>query len=169
MKIAIPKEIKTLEGRVGLIPAACAELVKQGHEVFIETGAGRLTGETPAADQPPVKAPGKSDAPAVLKLPDPPPGRPVKHPQIGGPPGIALPDLLKFDITPAWLGQNWSRVTTCLTEPDWQGLRVPVVTGTEPSDLAGTVTYSFNMQQQLERIHLYGLTGDVEPIVAFVQ
>ncbi|HEY9052372.1 MAG TPA: alanine dehydrogenase [Gammaproteobacteria bacterium] len=44
MKIAIPKEIKTLEGRVGLIPAACAELVKQGHEVFIEAGAGRLTG-----------------------------------------------------------------------------------------------------------------------------
>lgn len=44
MKIGIPKEIKTLEGRVGLIPAACSALVAQGHEVFIETSAGELSG-----------------------------------------------------------------------------------------------------------------------------
>ena len=46
MKIGIPKEVKTLEGRVALIPAATAELVKQGHEVFIESGAGLLSGYT---------------------------------------------------------------------------------------------------------------------------
>ncbi len=44
MKIAIPKEIKTLEGRVGLIPAACAELINAGHEVYIQAGAGLLSG-----------------------------------------------------------------------------------------------------------------------------
>lgn len=44
MRIGIPREIKTLEGRVGLIPAACAELVAQGHEVFIEISAGKLSG-----------------------------------------------------------------------------------------------------------------------------
>jgi len=40
MKIGIPKEIKTLEARVALLPSACAELVKQGHEVMIQSTAG---------------------------------------------------------------------------------------------------------------------------------
>ncbi len=44
MRIGIPKEIKTLEGRVALIPAAAGELVKHGHEVFVETGAGAASG-----------------------------------------------------------------------------------------------------------------------------
>ncbi|MGB5540560.1 MAG: alanine dehydrogenase [Gammaproteobacteria bacterium] len=44
MKIGIPKEIKPLEGRVALSPDACAALVHAGHEVFIEQGAGRLSG-----------------------------------------------------------------------------------------------------------------------------
>jgi len=44
MKIGIPKEIKTLEGRVGLIPAACSSLVQEGHTVYIEKGAGILSG-----------------------------------------------------------------------------------------------------------------------------
>ncbi|VAW85735.1 Alanine dehydrogenase [hydrothermal vent metagenome] len=44
MRIGIPREIKLLEGRVGLIPAAAAELVKQGHKLFIERGAGELSG-----------------------------------------------------------------------------------------------------------------------------
>jgi alanine dehydrogenase len=44
MKIGVPKEIKTLEGRVALIPAAAGYLVGQGHEVFVEAGAGRLSG-----------------------------------------------------------------------------------------------------------------------------
>jgi alanine dehydrogenase len=44
MRIGIPAETKTLEGRVALVPAACADLVKRGHEVFIESGAGRKSG-----------------------------------------------------------------------------------------------------------------------------
>lgn len=44
MRIGIPKEIKTLEGRVGLIPAACADLVQAGHAVAVEAGAGRKSG-----------------------------------------------------------------------------------------------------------------------------
>ena len=39
MKIGIPREIKILEGRVALTPAATAELVRQGNQVFIEKGA----------------------------------------------------------------------------------------------------------------------------------
>ena len=48
MKIGIPKEIKTLEGRVGLIPEACRDLLRDGHEVFVESGAGQLSGYSDA-------------------------------------------------------------------------------------------------------------------------
>lgn len=44
MRIGIPKEVKTLEGRVGLIPAAAAELIQQGHEVLVQKSAGELSG-----------------------------------------------------------------------------------------------------------------------------
>lgn len=40
MKIGVPKEIKVLEYRVGMVPAGVRELVHDGHEVFVETGAG---------------------------------------------------------------------------------------------------------------------------------
>jgi alanine dehydrogenase len=44
MRIGIPKEIKTLEGRVALVPAAAAELVANGHQVFVQAGAGEASG-----------------------------------------------------------------------------------------------------------------------------
>ena len=44
MQIGIPREIKPLEGRVALIPAAAGELVTAGHEVYIEQGAGISSG-----------------------------------------------------------------------------------------------------------------------------
>ncbi|MET0123527.1 MAG: alanine dehydrogenase [Candidatus Thiodiazotropha sp. 6PLUC9] len=44
MKIGIPTEIKPLEGRVGLVPDACSELVDAGHEVILQSGAGVASG-----------------------------------------------------------------------------------------------------------------------------
>jgi len=40
MLIGVPKEIKKMENRVGLVPASVRELVHHGHKVLIETGAG---------------------------------------------------------------------------------------------------------------------------------
>lgn len=40
MKIGIPKEIKAQEHRVSVIPGSVAELVKHGHQVFVQSGAG---------------------------------------------------------------------------------------------------------------------------------
>ena len=40
MKVGIPKEIKTLEFRVGMTPAGVRELVHDGHDVVVETNAG---------------------------------------------------------------------------------------------------------------------------------
>ena len=40
MKVGVAKEIKPDEYRVALTPAGALELVKQGHDVLVETGAG---------------------------------------------------------------------------------------------------------------------------------
>lgn len=44
MRIGIPTETKTLEGRVALVPAAGGDLVRAGHEVYIQSGAGDSSG-----------------------------------------------------------------------------------------------------------------------------
>jgi alanine dehydrogenase len=44
MIIGVPKEIKTLENRVGLVPATVAELSGQGHTVYVENNAGLGSG-----------------------------------------------------------------------------------------------------------------------------
>jgi alanine dehydrogenase len=44
MKIGVPKEIKTNENRVGLVPAGAHVLVGEGHAVTVETGAGLGSG-----------------------------------------------------------------------------------------------------------------------------
>ena len=44
MRIGVPAETKTLEGRVALVPAACGDLVRRGHEVWVQQGAGEKSG-----------------------------------------------------------------------------------------------------------------------------
>ena len=48
MKIGVPKEIKTLEFRVGMTPAGVQEVVSDGHEAIVETNAGDGIGVTDA-------------------------------------------------------------------------------------------------------------------------
>ncbi|EKN65091.1 alanine dehydrogenase [Neobacillus bataviensis LMG 21833] len=44
MRIGVPKEVKNNENRVAMTPAGVVNLVKFGHEVFIEKGAGLGSG-----------------------------------------------------------------------------------------------------------------------------
>ena len=44
MIIGVPKEIKAEEFRVGLTPTGARELMREGHSVFIEAGAGKGSG-----------------------------------------------------------------------------------------------------------------------------
>ncbi len=44
MLIGVPKEIKNHEYRVALTPAGVRELIAQGHEVIVESGAGEGSG-----------------------------------------------------------------------------------------------------------------------------
>jgi len=49
MLIGVPKEIKTHEYRVGLVPASVRELIHHGHKVVVETNAGAGIGFEDAA------------------------------------------------------------------------------------------------------------------------
>src|SRR6266513_229620 len=44
MKIGVPKEIKTNENRIALVPAGAEMLIGAGHTVLIETGGGLGSG-----------------------------------------------------------------------------------------------------------------------------
>lgn len=46
MKVGVVKEIKAEENRVGLLPVGVEMLIADGHEVFVETGAGAGSGFT---------------------------------------------------------------------------------------------------------------------------
>lgn len=49
MLIGVPREVKSYEHRVGLVPASVRELVHHGHRVVVETGAGAGIGFDDAA------------------------------------------------------------------------------------------------------------------------
>jgi alanine dehydrogenase len=46
MKIGVPKEIKTNENRIALVPAGAESLISAGHSVLVETGGGIGSGFT---------------------------------------------------------------------------------------------------------------------------
>ena len=48
MRVGVPREIKTLEYRVGMVPAGVRELVHDGHQVIVEASAGAGIGMTDA-------------------------------------------------------------------------------------------------------------------------
>jgi hypothetical protein len=76
-----------------------------------------------------------------------------------------LKEILRFDVSPQWVMQNWGRVSTILSESNLEGLRVPLVTGTDVTSVTGSLTYYFDMQQQVRRITLDGHTGDGRELV----
>ena len=61
---------------------------------------------------------------------------------------LNLADAFSMDKTPLWVLQRWPRVSTGGAQLQLQGYRVPLVTGTGEGDLAGSMTYFFNPQQQ---------------------
>ncbi len=93
---------------------------------------------------------------------------PLMTPLVGGPVND-LRDVLRFDINPEWVFQHFSRVTTVLAEMHLDGLRIPIVTGTSPEDVAGTLTYYFDRQHQVQRVTLHGFTGDPTRLTELMQ
>jgi uncharacterized protein DUF6690 len=91
----------------------------------------------------------------------------------GRPPAIATPtppieQIFRFDITPQWVTSHWTRVSTVAGGPQQLGMRVALVSGTRPDDVAGSLTYYFNEHHGLERVTLIGLTADPRRLLAAV-
>jgi len=79
-----------------------------------------------------------------------------------------LSEVLRFNVTVEWVMRRWPRVSTGLPHLQLQGYRVPLVTGTGLSDVAGSLTYYFNARQEVQRITLRGTTGDPGALVGLV-
>src|SRR5437762_1699241 len=75
-------------------------------------------------------------------------------------PVVTIEQAFRFDLTPQWVSSRWPRVSTVLGEPEQLGMRVALVTGTRPDDVAGSLTYYFDPHHQLQRITFEGLTRD---------
>jgi hypothetical protein len=85
------------------------------------------------------------------------------------PPSIrSMDEVLRFDISPDWIISVWPRVTTGLGQIQLKGYRVPLVTGTAQDDLAGSLTYYFDPNAQLQRIVFHGTTGNPQRLIAMV-
>lgn len=89
-------------------------------------------------------------------------------PLLAGPPVQDLGEVFQFDVTPAWVLGRWPNVLTLAGPDSFQGYRVPLVTGTGESDLAGTLTYYFTSKPVVQRIRFQGVTGDPARLVALV-
>jgi hypothetical protein len=76
-----------------------------------------------------------------------------------------LAEVLRFDVTAAWILGRWPWVSAGLAQLDLQGYRVPVLTGAGEDDVAGALTYYFNARQQVQRITFYGTTGDPDKLI----
>lgn len=85
-----------------------------------------------------------------------------------GTPAYSLADVLRMDVTKEWVYQRWPRKSTALAELELYGVRVPLVTGTQLHDLAGSLTYFFGVDGRVKLISFRGRTGDTRPLVALV-
>ena len=90
------------------------------------------------------------------------------HLPLEGVPVGSLGDVFRFDISPRWVLGRWSRVMTITPDATLQGYRVPLVSGIQEDDLAGSLTYYFSGEKRLERITFHGTTGDPRTLVSLM-
>jgi len=106
------------------------------------------------------------------------PGQPARNPyqpvaaskpldRPDGGPVADLAEVIRFDVPPAWVQQRWQRPLSVVSpeNPEWTGLRVPLVSGTRPDDLAGSLTYYFTPKQYVRRISFQGTTQDPRRLI----
>jgi hypothetical protein len=80
-----------------------------------------------------------------------------------------IEQVFRFDLTPQLVASRWPRVSTVAgSDPDQLGMRVVLVTGTQPDDIAGSLTYYFDRHHQMQRITFTGLTRDPRRLLASV-
>jgi hypothetical protein len=88
---------------------------------------------------------------------------------LDGGPVHDLGEVINFAVSPQWVTARWPRVSTVLSELEFEGMRVPLVTGPNTDDLAGSLTYYFDKDHRVRRIAFDGATGDPQRLIALVQ
>lgn len=83
-------------------------------------------------------------------------------------PTTSLNEVFNLNVSKEWVYQRWARKSTALSELGLYGIRVPLVTGTQLHDLAGSLTYFFGDNGQVNRISFHGTTGDTTQLVRLV-
>jgi hypothetical protein len=143
-----------------------------GVPYLIATGsdwAKKVTATFTGSKEKPDAAPGDVTRDPTTATHQSPGGSPIPTPKLVGPPVYDLTEVIRFDATPAWIMSRWSRVLTVSSELKLQGFRVPLITGTTPDDLAGSLTYYFDETNKVQRIRLVGGTGNPNRLIAVVQ
>lgn len=76
-----------------------------------------------------------------------------------------LTDVFRFDITIDWILQQWPSVSMVSSDLELQGYRVPLVTGINEDDVAGSLTYYFSSDRTLKKITFDGVTGNADRLI----
>ncbi len=119
---------------------------------YASTKSGLLSSSPQGLSQPPSpQGPGASVYPTITPL--------------EGMPALSLREVFDLNVTKEWVYQRWARKSTALSELGQFGIRVPIVTGTQLHDLAGSLTYFFGRDGRVERIGFHGTTGDTTQLV----
>lgn len=132
------------------------------------------TPTTVASTPPPPLMPSTSGQPVTSTPAYPTTATPAALASYGGVPPTSsvryhsIQEVLRFNVTKEWVYQNWDRKSTGLGDPQLFGIRVALVTGTQRTDLAGSLTYLFDAQGQVQHISFRGRTADTTPLVQFL-
>jgi hypothetical protein len=92
----------------------------------------------------------------------------INRPPVEGMQAHSLSDVLRMDVSKEWVYQQWPRKSTALAELDLYGVRVPLVSGTQLYDIAGSLTYFFGPDGRVRRISFRGRTGDTTQLAGIV-
>jgi len=84
------------------------------------------------------------------------------------PQSVDVREFIRFDMTPTLLTQRFPQVTSLPPTSNLDGMRVAAVTGTQPTDIAGTLSYYFDANKAVQRIQFYGHTGDPSMIAGMM-
>lgn len=148
------------------VPYIATRSSKNDNAAATHVPAAANTAST-AAPAPPLLA--ATPAPSAAKstgTPNLSPSAAARAPTIPRSPSVD--QALQFNVTKEWVYRNWDRKSTGPTDVGLFAVRVPLVSGTQSSSLAGSLTYFFNAQNQVEHISFRGRTGNPARLVRFL-
>ncbi|PQO43347.1 DUF6690 family protein [Blastopirellula marina] len=136
---------------------------------YIPSGAKSESGDKPAVsieakpqlDTPPPDQPNPFITPSLT-------GSDAANLPVAGPPVQDFLEVFNFNVDSRWVTMRWPRVSTTLADLNLEGLRAPLVTGSQYDDLAGSITYYFDRDGHVQRITFQGSTGDERRLVGML-